>query len=79
MCSSIFKAPSMPAPPPPPEPLPAPPTPAALKEADEQVIQARRDTRKRAASLASLSGTRLTSPLGLTTQATTMQKSLLGQ
>ena len=73
MCSSMFKAPSMPAPPPP-APLPEP-----MKEAEEQIATGRRDTRKRAAALASLSGSRLTSPLGLQNMADTTQKSLLGQ
>jgi hypothetical protein len=73
MCSSMFKAPSMPAPPPP-APLPEP-----LKDADERIAAGRANTRKKAAALASLSNTRLTSPLGLTNQASTSQASLLGQ
>ena len=60
--------------PPPPAPLPEP-----LKDAEERVAAGRRDTRNKAAALASLSGTRLTSPLGLGTKAETEQKSLLGQ
>ena len=76
MCSSMFKAPSMPAPPPPPAPVPLP---EPMKEAGEQIATGRRDTRKRAAALASLSGSRLTSPLGLQNMADTTQKSLLGQ
>lgn len=73
MCSGMFKSPSMPAPPPP-VALPEP-----MKDAEEQIATGRRDTRRRAAALASLSGSRLTSPLGLTSQADTTQKSLLGQ
>jgi len=73
MCSSMFKAPSMPAPPPP-APLPEP-----LKDMDQRVAAGRDSTRRKAAALASLSSTRLTSPLGLTSQASTTQASLLGQ
>lgn len=60
-------------------PAPIAPAPEPLKRAEEEVTSAKEATRKRAASLASLSNSTLTSPLGLSTQATTQGKTLLGQ
>lgn len=63
------------------QPIPAPiaPPPEPLKRADDAVNAAKDNTRKRAATLASLSNSTLTSPLGLSTQASTQGKTLLGQ
>jgi len=82
MCTNLFKAPSIPTPPvvapvAPPE-APVAPEPEPLKNADERLQAARSDTRKRAAALAALSGTTLTSPLGLSSIASTT-KTQLGQ
>lgn len=77
MCTNLFKAPSIPTP-----PVVAPVAPPSsaepLKDADERLQAARSDTRKRAAALAALSSTTLTSPLGLSSIASTT-KTQLGQ
>lgn len=84
MCKNMFKVPSIPAPPPPvPPPAPAEtiaaPEPEPIKDANERTQRALDTTRKRAAALASLSNTTLTSPLGISGAAATTSKSLLGQ
>ena len=73
MCTSLFSKPSMPA------VAPVAPAPEPLKNADEQIAIAKNDTRRRAAALASISKSSLTSPMGLSSAATTTSKSLLGQ
>lgn len=65
--------PSVPAPPPPPPPPPEPP-----RKADPAVRQARRDERKRARMKGGAAGTIQTGPLGTTSQASTTQRTLLG-
>lgn len=60
------------APPPPPAPVPAPQLP------DQGVQQAGKDQRAKAAAAASAGQTLLTGPQGLTEQAQTTGKSLLG-
>lgn len=84
MCKNMFKMPSMPTPPAPiPPPAPAEtiaaPEPEPIKDANERTQKAMDTTRKRAAALASLSGSTLTSPLGISGSAATTSKSLLGQ
>lgn len=62
-----------PAPPPPPPPPPEPP-----KKTDEAVQQARSDEQKRARLRAGTGGAVKTGPLGTTSQASTTQRTLLG-
>ena len=65
--------PSVPPPPPPPPPPPEPP-----KKADPAVSQARRDERKRAKLRSGAGGAIKTGPLGTTSEASTTQRTLLG-
>ena len=69
----LFGGPSAPPPPPPPPPPPEPP-----QKADPAVRQARRDERKRAKMQSGAGGTVKTGPLGTTSQASTTQRTLLG-
>lgn len=73
MCMSSPKVPAPPAPPPPPPELP--------KELDQAAKSARGNERQRAALAAGRNSTILTSPMGLSDQATTAGggKTLLGQ
>lgn len=75
MCKSLFGGgqPSMPA------IAPIAPAPEPLKNAEERISTAKSDTRRRAAALASMSASTLTSPLGLGSAASVSSKSLLGQ
>jgi hypothetical protein len=71
---ALFSSPpSIPAPPPPPPPVPPPPTPV-----DPAIAKASADVRSRAISAATIGGTIATGPQGLTTPASTAQKTLLG-
>ncbi|QDP54914.1 MAG: hypothetical protein Unbinned3065contig1002_16 [Prokaryotic dsDNA virus sp.] len=69
----LFGGPSVPPPPPPPPPPPEPPS-----KADPAVRQARRDERKRAKMQSGAAGAVRTGPLGTTSQASTAQRTLLG-
>ena len=72
---SIFSsAPKMPAPPPPPPAPPPPPTPV-----DEGVRRVRENIRRRAAVSGGRASTIATSAQGLSTEALTTKKTLLGQ
>lgn len=73
MCGNLFRSPSMPA------VAPVAPAPEPLKNVDENIRKGQDNTRRRAAALAAMSGSNMTSPLGLVTQAATTSKSLLGQ
>ncbi len=71
---SIFSGPSMPPPPPLPPPPPPPPTPV-----DPGVRAVRDNIRRRAAVSGGRGSTIMTSPQGLSSEALTTKKSLLGQ
>ena len=64
-----------PAPPPPPKPAPLPEAPTPVSK---EVVNARSRSRQQAALAEGRKGTIATSPLGLTTQASTAKKALLG-
>lgn len=67
-------APKAPAPPPPPPPPPAPP-----KKPDPAVREARNDEKSRIRAMAGRSSTIATGAQGLTDEASTTGKKLLGQ